>query len=181
LGHAFGLTHADCHGYNMNTNCSIMADNTRVWSAETFSLSVPPSVFNPEEYLMLAQTKLAFPNFNFIPALHNPRGKSLKTVDSCTFSGGMSETIGKYRDMPGMGFELFWDGKRIDGPEAAFYSRQEARDGCAWNTRTYPRVRVTCTYNGEPFTVVAAVQAHREIAPLGRVDKVIESTVKRWW
>jgi hypothetical protein len=36
--------------------------------------------------------------------------------------------------MPGMGFELFWDGKRVNGPEAAFYSRQEASDDCAWNT-----------------------------------------------
>src|SRR5262245_42769037 len=138
LGHAFGLTHADCHGYNMNTNRSIMADNPHVWSAETFSLSVPPPVFNPEEYLMLAQNKLAFPNFNFIPALHNPRGKSLKTVDSCTFDA-MGETIGKYRELPGMGFELFWDGKRVNDPETAFYSRQEARDDCTWNTR--PRRR----------------------------------------
>src|SRR5262249_27254928 len=84
--------------------------------------------------------------------------KSLATVDSCTLDA-MDETIGKYRDMLGMGFELFWDGKRINGPEAAFYSRQEARDDCAWNTRTYPRVRVACTYNGEPFTVLPAVQA----------------------
>jgi hypothetical protein len=60
LGHAFGLTHSDCHGYNMNTNRSVMASDARVWSADTFSLSVPPPVFNPEEYLMLAQNKLAF-------------------------------------------------------------------------------------------------------------------------
>jgi hypothetical protein len=160
LGHAFGLTHADCHGYNQNTNRSIMAKNPNVWSAETFSLSVPPPVFNPEEYLMLAQNKLAFPNFNFIPALHNPRGKSLKTVDSCTL-WAMGEAIGKYRDLPGMGFELFWDGERVNDPETAFYSRQEARDDCTWNTRTYPRTRVTCTYNGESFTVPPAVQASR--------------------
>jgi hypothetical protein len=160
LGHAFGLTHSDCHGYNMNTNRSVMASDRRVWSAETFSLSVPPPVFNPEEYLMLAQNKLAFPNFNFIPALHNPRGKSLKTVDSCTLDA-MGETIGKYRDLHGMGFELFWDGKRVNDPETAFYSRQEGRDDCTWNTRTYPRTRVTCTYSGEPFTVLPAVPTSR--------------------
>lgn len=74
LGHAFSLTHADCHGYDMDTNGSMMAYNTRLWS-KGFSLSVPPPVFNPEEYLMLAQNKPAFPNFNFIPARHNPRGK----------------------------------------------------------------------------------------------------------
>ena len=70
LGHAFGRTHADCHGYDM------VSSKTRLWS-KGFSLSVPPPVFNPEEYLMLAQNKLAFPNFNFIPARHNPSGKSL--------------------------------------------------------------------------------------------------------
>jgi hypothetical protein len=52
-----------------------------------------------------------------------------------------------------MGFELFWNGERINGPEAAFYSRQDARDDCAWNKQTYPHIRVTCTYNGEPLTV----------------------------
>ena len=120
LGHAFGLTHADCHGHDMDTNRSMMSSNTHLWS-KGFSLSVPPPVFNPEEYLMLAQNKLAFPNFNFIPARHNPRGKSLATVDSCDLSW-MDESIGEYRDMPGMGFELFYDGERINGPEAAFYT-----------------------------------------------------------
>ena len=51
LGHAFGLTHADCYGYDMETNGSMMAYNTRLWSKD-FSLSAPPPVFNPEEYLM---------------------------------------------------------------------------------------------------------------------------------
>jgi hypothetical protein len=73
-----------------------------------------------------------------------------------TLKAGMGETIEEY---------LFWDGKRVDGPEAAFYSRQEARDNCAWNTRTYPRVRVTCIYNGEPFTVPSATQASRDRSP----------------
>ena len=151
LGHSFGLTHADCHGYDMDTNGSMMASNTRLWS-KGFSLSMPPPVFNPEEYLMLAQNKLAFPNFNFIPARHNPRGKSLTTVDSCSL-GWMDETIGEYRHVPGMGFELFYDGERVNGPEAAFDSRQDARDDCASAKKKYPDTRVTCSYNGEQFTV----------------------------
>ena len=28
LGHGFGLTHADCHGYDMDTNGSMMSSNT---------------------------------------------------------------------------------------------------------------------------------------------------------
>jgi|EndMetStandDraft_3_1072993.scaffolds.fasta_scaffold178497_1 hypothetical protein len=163
LGHAFGLTHADCHGYNMDTNGSMMASNARLWS-NGFNLSVPPPVFNPEEYLMLAQNKLAFPNFNFIPALHNPRGKSLATVDSCNFDA-MDESIGKYRDMPGMGFELFYNGERVNGPEAAFFSRQDARDNCALNKRSYPKIRVTCTYNGEALTVADHAPRNRPARP----------------
>jgi hypothetical protein len=38
---------SDCHGYNMDTNGSMMASNTRLWS-EGFNLSAPPPVFNPE-------------------------------------------------------------------------------------------------------------------------------------
>jgi hypothetical protein len=151
LGHGFGLTHADCHGYDMDTNGSMMSSNTHLWS-KGFSPSVPPPVFNPEEYLMLAQNKLAFPKFNFIPARHNPSGKSLATADSCSL-GWMDDSIGEYRHMPGMGYELFWDGKRVNGPESAFYTRQEARDDCAWNKQDHYDIRVACTYNGEPFTV----------------------------
>ena len=150
LGHAFGLTNADCHGYDMDTNRSMMSSNTQLWSKGS-SLSTPPPVFNPEEYLILAQNKLAFPNFNFIPPLHNPRGRSLATAESCSL-GWMDESIGKYRHVPGMGYELFWDGKRVNGPEAAFYTRQEARENCAWNKQDHP-ARVACTYNGGPFMV----------------------------
>ena len=129
-----------------------MAYNTRLWS-KGFSLSVPPPAFNPEEYLMLAQSKLAFPNFIFIPARHNPKGKSLATVDSCS-DGWMDESIGEYRDMPGMGYELFFNSERVNGPEAAFFTRQEARDDCDWQKQQNPGLRVTCSYNGEPFTVL---------------------------
>jgi uncharacterized protein YecT (DUF1311 family) len=82
-----------------------------------------------------------------------------------TFKAEIGETIREHRHMPSMGFELFWDGKRVNGPEAAFYSLQEALDNCAWNTRTYPRVRVTCIYNGKPFTVPSAVQASGDRRP----------------
>jgi uncharacterized protein YecT (DUF1311 family) len=78
-----------------------------------------------------------------------------------TLKARIGEAIGE-RPMPGMGYELFWDGKRVNGHEAASYSRQEARDNCAWNTRTYPRLSVTCFYNGEPFTVPSIVQASRD-------------------
>jgi hypothetical protein len=159
LGHAFGLTHADCHGYNMDNNRSMMAYNIRLWS-KGFNLSVPPPVFNPEEYAMLAQNKLALPNFNFNPARHNPRGKSSATVDSCSL-GWMDESIGEYRHMSGMGFELFYDGERVNGPEAAFFTRQDARDDCASATREYPDIRVTCAYNGEPFTVPRRARPRR--------------------
>ena len=36
MGHAFGLTHVDCHGYNMDTNGSLMSYNPRL-SSKGFS------------------------------------------------------------------------------------------------------------------------------------------------
>jgi hypothetical protein len=143
----------------MDNNRSMMAYNIRLWS-KGFNLSVPPPVFNPEEYAMLAQNKLALPNFNFNPARHNPRGKSSATVDSCSL-GWMDESIGEYRHMSGMGFELFYDGERVNGPEAAFFTRQDARDDCASATREYPDIRVTCAFNGEPFTVPRRARPRR--------------------
>jgi hypothetical protein len=60
-------------------------------------------------------------------------------MEPATLKAGIGQAIGE-RPMPGVGYELFWDGKPVNGPEAVSYSRQEARDNCAWNTRTYPRL-----------------------------------------
>jgi len=145
LGHSFGLTHVDCHGYDMDSNQSIMSYNKRLWS-NGFQLSSPPPLFNPEEYAMLAQNKLAFPNFSFIPAKHNPLGKSLATADSCALAP-MDQSIGEYRHVPGLGYELYWNGKVVNRPDSELWSRGASRDNCAWNKKTHADIRVECRYN----------------------------------
>ena len=47
-----------------------------------------------------------------------------------------------------MGYELYRDGRRVNGPDAAFYSSAQADDNCWWNRSQYPSIQVECRYNG---------------------------------
>jgi len=77
LGHAFGLVHVDCYGYNMATNPSIMAYN---YDLHTSGLEPSQGTLNPEEFWTLALNKQVFPNFNFNEKQHNPKGKQFKPI-----------------------------------------------------------------------------------------------------
>ena len=46
------------------------------------------------------------------------------------------------------GYQLYFDGKLVSGPDAASYTRQQAVDNCAWNRRTKPHLRIECVYEG---------------------------------
>jgi hypothetical protein len=78
LGHAFGLTHADCYGEDMNTSESIMSYNTAHHS-QRLAESATPGIFLPEEYFLLDLNALAFPSFVYDSARHNPSNKTLVT------------------------------------------------------------------------------------------------------
>lgn len=49
------------------------------------------------------------------------------------------------------GYELFFNGKRVSGPDARYYTEKQARDNCAWNVQTKPSIRVECYFNGVQF------------------------------
>ncbi len=84
LGHAFGLTHVDCFGYNPAHHSSGL------------SRSRDPGILNPEEYYILAVNRRAFPEFKFDPTLHNPRGKRIDPdrIRAC-YLGRMADSIGR--------------------------------------------------------------------------------------
>ncbi len=151
LGHAFGLTHCDCFGYSMDSNNSLMSYNPR---HHTMGLQPPPQsgTFNPEEFYELSLNTLAFPGFVFKPAVHNPRGRELRNVDEC-FLGPMSTVIGDYRRIPAKGYELFFNGRLVSGPEAAYYTRGQAQKNCKANLQRHDGdgVRVECRYDGRRF------------------------------
>lgn len=49
------------------------------------------------------------------------------------------------------GYELYFNGKRVSGPDARHYTRRQAQDNCDWNARTKPNIVVNCFFNGAKF------------------------------
>lgn len=150
LGHSFGLAHSDCYGYNIANNGSIMSYNLK---HHTKGLPSKPGLggLNPEEYYAIALNRLAFPNFEFVQAVHNPgKGNLDEKTESC-FLGEMSEYIGKVTKERSVGYELFFDGLQVNGPDAKFYTRKEAEENCGQNMTQRPRTRVECRFDGRIF------------------------------
>ncbi len=148
LGHAFGLTHVDCLGYNLSTNHSIMSYNPQ---HHTRGPMASAGGLNPEEYYILSLNKLAFPNFTYNEARHNPQRKSLANVERC-FLGPMGTYIGAFRQIPGKGYELFHNGRLVSGPEASFYTWSQAQQNCKYNVdNNRSNIKIECRYNGQRF------------------------------
>lgn len=147
LGHAFGLVHPDALGYDLYTNDSIMSYNQEHRS-KGFKQSSTPGGLNPEEYLMLSFNKRVFHDFRVESVQLNQ--KSLK---SPVFLGPMNETIGPFKHFAGVGYELFYNGKKVNGPEAVLYDYQTALANLRWNVENRPGVEVTGKYNGKPIVL----------------------------
>ncbi len=143
LGHAFGLVHPDALGYDLYNNDSIMSYNQKHRS-NGFKQSASPGGLNPEEYLMLSYNKRVFPEFRLDKVQSNKQ--SLKKL---IFLGPMNETIGPFKHFAGVGYELFYNGKKVNGPEAALYDYSTALANLKWNVRNRPGVEVTGRYNGK--------------------------------
>jgi hypothetical protein len=76
-----------------------------------------------------------------------PRGKpAVLTVTAAPYV--VPAPAGKH---PGVGYELFFDGKLVSGPDAASYSLAQARENCAYNNNTKPNMKVECRYDGKPL------------------------------
>jgi hypothetical protein len=144
LGHAFGLTHVDCHGHDLHANGSLMSYNPAHWS-RGLERSPTPGDLNAEDRYALALNRRVFPELA-PPTAH----VDLAALQRC-FLGPMS--AGPLRDLPGVGYELYFEGARVNGPDAALYSRALAEANCAENIRRYPNTRVECRYNGATFDV----------------------------
>ncbi|MFK5978126.1 MAG: hypothetical protein QM488_04500 [Rhizobiaceae bacterium] len=69
----------------------------------------------------------------------------------CRFNGVSFQSVG---DGPipvpaARGFELFWNGKKVNGPDAQNFTRSQANSACQQNQRS--GVRVECRFNGVSF------------------------------
>lgn len=147
VGHAFGLTHVSVYGHDDATSGSIMSLNPAHHS-RGLNQSRQPGGFCPEDYYLLSLNKRAFPGFTFIPAVHNPDGRDLVLQYNL---GAMDPYIGEIERMPGVGYELFYDGQLVSGAEAHYYTFYQAEANCNWNIENQKGVLVQCRYNGESF------------------------------
>jgi hypothetical protein len=145
LGHAFGLTHADCYGEDMSNSVSIMSYDPTHHSRGLVE-STTPGVFLPEEYYLLNLAKQAFPHYVYDATKHNPTNKSLVNVDGRCEIPAMGASIGP---MERFGYQLFWDGALVSGADAQFMTLGEGKDNCQWNITTYGSTKVVrCLYDG---------------------------------
>ena len=149
LGHAFGLTHVDCFGYDMNSNDSIMSYNL-VHNSKGTTQSTTPGTFTAEDYFILALNKRAFPNFEYKSEIHNQKGKPLDDVQGC-FLGPMNPSIGEFIRSPEIGYELFFNEQLVSGPAASYYSFSQSQNNCEWNAENHKGIKVECRYNGVVF------------------------------
>jgi hypothetical protein len=52
---------------------------------------------------------------------------------------------------PGRGYELFFNGRRVSGPDAQFYTREQAMRNCTAMSLQHPELRVSCAFEGAFF------------------------------
>ena len=148
LGHAFGLVHSDCHGEDLAGGVSIMSYNPAHWSAG-LERSATPGVLLPEEYFLLDGNEPAFPGFAYEASVHNPTGRALGGVDGTCELPPMDASLGP---LARAGYELFFDGVRVSGPDAQFYTHGQARDSCDWNIANQPAgIAILCLFDGAPI------------------------------
>jgi hypothetical protein len=145
LGHAFGLAHADCYGADQMTSSSMMSYNPAHWSSGT-TPSATRGGFSAEDRAVLAMNQRVFPGLTYEPA-RDGAITDMARFQSC-FHTPVSASVSPLEDLVGVGFELYYDGTRVNGPDAALYSRAQATESCATSRAWYPGVRVACRYNG---------------------------------
>lgn len=146
LGHAFGLNHVTCHGQDLESSPSIMGGNPAHWS-QGLTRSATPGDFIPEDRYMLAAASPVFPGLTYDAARYGANIDP-ERVQAC-FQRPMSETIGPLRAQPGVGFELYYNGQHVNGPDASLYTRAQAESSCTEARKLEPGVSVGCRYNGQ--------------------------------
>ena len=149
LGHAFGLTHSTIFGQPLESGSSIMSYNQRHWS-KGLQQSDDPGTLMPEEILVLAGNRAIFPGLVFDPGLHGTPVLGPEAWNQGILAP-MDESIGAFRAVAGVGYELTWDGRRVNGPESAFYTRLQAEQNLAWNRWAHEGIEVEGSYNGKPM------------------------------
>lgn len=154
LGHSFGLTHVDCHGFPLRNNVSIMSYDPSHHSRGMTASATPGSLL-PEDYFVLDQNKRAFPNFAYVAAKHNPTGRALQRIEEC-YLGPMNNLTPTSAAAPPLpadmrGFRLYFNGVQVGSEPDADVAL--ARAYCSANIANHKDLQVACRYNGALFEV----------------------------
>ncbi|MBB1076276.1 hypothetical protein HUU62_17870 [Rhodoferax sp. 4810] len=70
----------------------------------------------------------------------------------CVYNGEVLGDRPGRTAQPGVGYELYFDGKLVSSPDPGpkhRYTRQQAQENCNWNMETKPQFHIRCIYNGE--------------------------------
>ena len=54
---------------------------------------------------------------------------------------------------PVVGYQLFYNGRQVNGPDAQTYTLEQAVKHCTNITAQKPDIKVTCTFNGQPIVL----------------------------
>ena len=155
LGHAFGLTHVNCHGRDLYTDSSLMSYNKSHHSKGFEWGENKSGDLGSEEYYILSLNKRVFPKFEYDRSIHNPTGRELVNITACYIPPMLKNIDYTIPLTPGKGYELFHNSKMVAGKDAANYTWEQAQSNCKWNVETYNRVKaIRCSYNGEMFREV---------------------------
>lgn len=57
------------------------------------------------------------------------------------------------------GYELYFNNQRVSGPDADYYTLQQAQDNCQFNMQSKPNMAIRCVYDGQTFSERPATQA----------------------
>lgn len=139
LGHAFGLRHSDCLGYDMQQSDSIMSYNPR-HRAKGFDRGPTPASLSHQERISLLLNRRVFPNA-FDP------GELQQRSNTCVLPA-MHRSIGDIPVVRGVGYDLWVNGRPISGPEAIFFTRAHAIEHCDLMRKRYPSVPMECRFAG---------------------------------
>lgn len=151
LGHAFGMNHVDCHGYDMETNMSMMSYNL---SHHAFGLtpSATPGIFIAENYYVIDKNKAAFPDFFYDEAKHNPEKKQLQKIDECYLPVAGDQVGPLDANKTTIGYRLKFDGTVVSGPETVYWQYFQAKEHCLSMIKANAGTQVECLFNGEKFS-----------------------------
>jgi hypothetical protein len=139
LGHAFGLRHSDCLGYDMQQSDSVMSYNPR-HRTKGFDRGPTPASLGHQERISLLLNRRVFPN----PI--DP--EELQQRSNTCVLPAMHRSIGDIPVVRGVGYDLRVNGRPISGPEAIFFTRAQAIEQCDLTRKRQPSLQLECRFAG---------------------------------